>query len=65
MDPNVTLTEIRRLIVECNGERPVHDMHEYLMDMIEKFILLDTWLSNGGVLPKPWLLPTDDRKMVQ
>lgn len=47
MDPNETLTEIRRL---CSLDMSKDEANR-LSDLISG---LDNWLSNGGFLPKDW-----------
>lgn len=49
MDPNATLTELRSLVVNHEGNTtPEHDQ------LVELFSDLDEWISKGGVLPAAW-----------
>ena len=62
MDPNATLNEIRRLIVEVriseNILEPTEFDDEYMMrlgvDLADAFDSLDYWISKGGFLPDQW-----------
>ena len=48
MDPNATLSDIRKLIRNSWPELAA-----------EKFDALDNWLSNGGMLPDAWATAPD------
>lgn len=54
MNPNATLTELRRLadIVGLGSRRDGCDDDE--QRMAELFESLDEWLSKGGALPDAW-----------
>lgn len=49
MDPDETIAELRNLSRKAMIGNPV----DY-MDLAEAFYHLDSWLSNGGFLPKAW-----------
>ena len=49
MDPNETLATLRNL----SRETMLGNSVDY-MDLAEAFQALDSWLSNGGFLPKVW-----------
>lgn len=56
MDPNETLATLRNLSRETMlGNSVDTALAGYLaMDLAEAFQALDSWLSNGGFLPKVW-----------
>lgn len=55
MDPNTTLDELRKLVVECNSENcTVGRSNTMAYDLSNLFASLDQWLSRGGALPLAW-----------
>ncbi len=50
MDPDKCLAEIRELIAGFQEEISTDEVEE----LNEKFEALDTWLKNGGFLPRDW-----------
>lgn len=61
MDPDIALTEIRRLREQISRDLDPRNYSEAderdvtrLLDLTES---LDSWLSNGGFLPKAWRKP--------
>jgi len=55
MDPNETLHELR-LAVEAISVAPDLASKNVLRErVVELFVDLDTWMSNGGFSPDAWL----------
>lgn len=52
MDPDVTLAEIRGLVVSYNGKTGLTGWQ--ITELVEKFEALDEWISRGGFLPEAW-----------
>lgn len=51
MDPDATLAEIRNLIANYPTS-PIEDVDR----LVELFNNLDSWLSNGGFMPRGWVV---------
>lgn len=56
MDPDVTLEEIRELVIKGqNREDRGYDMHPYDQSRLLTLLSgLDTWITQGGFLPEDW-----------
>jgi hypothetical protein len=52
MDPNETLTELRRLV--SRAHEPITMTGGHAQSFAESFEALDEWLSRGGFLPEAW-----------
>ena len=56
MDPNTTLEELRRRVIDIlaafDDERGIATSDA--AELAEAFRALDTWISNGGFLPAAW-----------
>lgn len=55
MDPNETLEHLRWLAKKITDDPSV--VPAYTEQMADYFMALDSWISNGGFLPKPWSNP--------
>lgn len=53
MDPNETLTEIRKLTTKRNNNPPTFDSVDAAI-LCELFDALDAWITRGGFLPNEW-----------
>ena len=57
MDPNVCLSTIRDRIVLIQGMvgfASSNDLSEVVSEITELFNSLDSWLSQGGLMPLAW-----------
>lgn len=58
MDPNTTLTELREAVIQLgrlNTPDAPDDVYVATNAVLERWEALDTWISNGGFFPTPWL----------
>jgi hypothetical protein len=56
VDPNTTLAELREHVRLVNDESTSPALRATHAEWaVEKFEALDTWISNGGFFPTPWL----------
>lgn len=54
MDPDETLTQIRKLIVAWQATEDTGDATSILEDLSGLVESLDQWLASGGFLPTRW-----------
>ena len=52
MDPDAALDTLRTLAARVQADHRLS--HADVVEAAEAFAGLDTWISNGGFLPRPW-----------
>ena len=54
MDPNQTLNDLRAAIVAGMDDNESENVPQWAEDVLNLADALDTWLHNGGFLPRDW-----------
>lgn len=59
MDPDVALTEIRRLLISLESQTipitpDIDPVTHQTITLVHRMTELDRWLSHGGFPPTPW-----------